>query len=293
MTDTKVIDHKGCSSVSATKPYLLKQVCFFNIDSPLLKYRSTVESQNGEDGIINHIFNIPPPNENRYCVEFGAWDGKYLSNCFNLVRNLGWFGLFIEANDHKFEQLLANHGHLKNVTCLKRFVELDGPNRLDHVLGEADFPLDFDLLSIDIDGADYFVWESVQNFRPRVVIIEFNPSIPNDVIFVQAKDMSTNQGASLLALVMLGKQKGYELICATACNAFFVLKDYYHLFGLTSNHVSRLYAPSSDGRIFHGYDSYIHITGMPTLLWSGTHVSSDDFQVLPASMRTFGDAQSR
>ena len=186
-----------------------------------------------------------------------------------------------------------NHGSSKSVTCLKRFVEFDGPNRLDNLITEANFPVDFDLLSIDIDGADYFVWDSVQHFRPRVVVIEFNPSIPNDVVFVQAKDMNTNQGASLLALVMLGKEKGYELICVTFCNAIFVLNEFYPLFGLTSNHITKLYAPVSDGRIFHGYDSYIHISGMPRLLWSGRNVCSDDFQVISASLRKWGDAQSR
>lgn len=273
-------------------PHLLQQIRFFNVESPLLKYQSNVESQDGEDGIIAHIFGILPPVEKRYCVEFGAWDGKYLSNCFNLVRNLGWFGLFIEANDKKFEQLLVNHGDSKNVTCLKRFVEFDGPNRLENLIDEANFPLDFDLLSIDIDGADYFVWESVQRFRPRVVVIEFNPSIPNDVVFVQAKDMNINQGASLLALIMLGKQKDYELICVTDGNAIFVLNEFYQLFGLTSNHITALYAPSTDGRIFHGFDSYVHISGMPRLIWSGTNVCSDDVQVLPAALRKWGDSQS-
>ena len=273
-------------------PHLLQQVRFFNVESPLLQYQSNVGSQNGEDGIIAYIFSILPVVDKRYCVEFGAWDGKYLSNCFNLVRNLGWMGLFIEANDEKFEQLLLNHGNSKNVTCLKKFIEFDGPNRLENLIDQANFPRDLDLLSIDIDGADYFVWESVQRFRPRVVVIEFNPSIPNDVVFVQAKDMNTNQGASLMALIMLGKKKGYELICVTSCNAIFVLNEFYELFGLTSNHITTLYTPAADGRIFHGYDSYVHICGMPHLLWSGTKLSSDDVQVLPTSLRKWGDAQS-
>jgi hypothetical protein len=273
-------------------PHLLKQFRFFNVESPLLQYQSNVESQSGEDGIIAYIFSVLPSADKRYCVEFGAWDGKYLSNCFNLVRNLAWNGLFIEANDKKYEQLLLNHGNSKNVTCLKRFVEFNGPNCLENLIDEAKFPLEFDLLSIDIDGADYFVWESVQRFSPRVVVIEFNPSVPNDVIFVQAKDMNTNQGASLLALIMLGKQKGYELVCATMFNAIFVLKNYYELFGLSSNHINVLYKPLVDGRIFHGYDSYVHISGMPKLIWSDTKVSSDNFQVLPTSLRKWSDAQT-
>jgi hypothetical protein len=278
--------------MSDLTPHLFKKVRFSTIDSPLLKHQSNVESQNGEDGIISYIFKILPHVEQRSCVEFGAWDGKYLSNCFNLVKNSEWLGLFIEANDIKFEQLLKNHGESKNVTCLKRFVEFDGPNCLDNLIDEAKFPIDFDLLSIDIDGADYFVWESLQRVKPRVVIIEFNPTIPNDVIFVQAKDMNINQGSSLLSLVMLGKTKGYELICATTCNAFFILNEFYPLFELNSNHINKLYSPSSDGRIFHGYDSYIHIIGMPQLLWSGVNICSDDVQILPAALLKWSDAQT-
>lgn len=274
-------------------PHVLKMVRFFSIDSPLLQHSRNVESQNGEDGIIEYIFGVLPPAERRYCVEFGAWDGKYLSNCFNLVRNRGWSGLFIESDDEKFQKLVANHGQSANVKCRKGFVEFDGNNRLDNFIEEARFPIDFDLLSIDIDGADYFVWESVERFKPRVVVIEFNPSIPNDVIFVQSRDMTINQGASLLALVILGKQKGYELVCVTMCNAIFVLNDLYPLFGLKSNHVTSLYAPVCDGRIFHGFDSYIHVTGMPRLLWTNKTIDPEDLQVLPASLRTFAGAQSR
>jgi hypothetical protein len=277
--------------MSIPKPFKLEQVDFYALESPLLQYHNNVASQNGEDGIIEYIFNTLPPADKRYCVEFGAWDGKYLSNCYNLVRNKGWFGLFIEANDAKFEQLLLNHGSSSNVTCLKKFVEFDGANRLENLIDQANFPSELDLLSIDIDGADYFIWESVVRYRPRVVVIEFNPSIPNDVIFVQAKDMSVNQGSSLLALVQLGKQKGYELICATSCNAIFVLSEYYPLFNLPSNHVTRLWS-SGTGRIFHGYDSYVYISGMPRLLWSNTTVNSEDLQILPASLRKFGDSQA-
>jgi hypothetical protein len=175
---------------------------------------------------------------------------------------------------------------------LKRFIEIDGSNCLDNAIEEAKYPIDFDLLSIDIDGADYFIWESVKRFRPRVVVIEFNPTIPNDVVFVQEKDMSINQGASLLALVLLAKEKGYELICCTDWNAIFVLKEFYPLFGLQSNHVTSLYAPHCDGRIFHGFDSYIHVTGMPRLMWNEATISSESFQVLEPSLRRFSDAQS-
>jgi len=273
-------------------PHINHQVTFFNVESPLLKHSHNVASQNGEDGIIEHIFGLIPTTSDKHCVEFGAWDGKHLSNCYNLISNKGWHGLFIEANAKKFSQLLLNHGTNQKVVCLNRYVEFHGDNSLDHLIAQSLFPADFDLLSIDIDGADYFVWESLNNYLPKVVVIEFNPSIPNDVVFVQGKDMRLNQGASLLSLILLGKQKGYELICATACNAIFVRSEFYSLFQLRSNHITTLH-PSAGGRIFHGYDSTIFTCGMPRLLWSGVDIKTEDLQVLPVSLRNFGDSQSR
>jgi hypothetical protein len=275
------------------KPHRLDQVRFFSIHSPLLEHRRDVTSQNGEDGILEHIFTKIPKSESPYCVEFGAWDGKHLSNCYNLIKNDGWSGLLIEANKQKFQQLQKNYEMLKNVKCVNTFVEFEGPNSLDNIMERSGAPVDFDLLSIDIDGADYFIWESLTKFRPKVVVIEFNPSVPNDVIFVQAKDMKVNQGSSLLALIFLGKQKGYELICCTSCNAIFVLSSFYPNFSMTSNHITKMFTPACDGRIFHGYDSEIHIVGMSKLLWSNISIESGDFQVLPASLRRFSDSQTK
>ncbi len=272
------------------QPYRLEQVAFFEIDSPLLQFAKDVASQNGEDGILERIFEIAPP-EHRYCVEFGAWDGKYLSNCWNLIANRGWSGCLIEANEKKFADLLKTHGTNDKVACVRKFVGFDGPDSLDNILRSVKAPQDFDLLSIDVDGTDYFIWESLAAHKPRVVIIEFNQSVPNDVIFVQAKNSAINQGCSLLALILLGKEKGYELVCCTRCNAIFVRADLYPKFNLKSNFIGHLYRPAMDGRIFHGYDSYIYVHGMPQLIWSGVPVTNDDFQVVSPMERRFEDAQ--
>jgi hypothetical protein len=92
-------------------------------------------------------------------------------------------------------------------------------------------PPEFDLLSIDIDGNDYWVWKAIQNFHPRVVIMEYNANkgpnlsvtIPYDPAF--RWDGSDYQGASLKALEKLGREKGYTLVATDPCgvNAFFVL----------------------------------------------------------------------
>lgn len=276
----------------SSAPYRLKQVSVSRVQSPLLQYSRNIVSQCGEDGILEKIFQIINPS-NRYCVEFGAWDGKYLSNCWNLVVNEGWSGAFIEGSAAKFMSLLATHGANPNVSCINRYVDFEGDNRLDGILSSTNCPRGFDLLSIDVDGTDYFIWESLCEYRPRVVVIEFNPTVPNDIIFVQAKDPSVNQGCSLLALIMLGKEKGYELICCTGWNAFFVRAELYSEFGIPDNSIEAMYRPYMDGRIFHGFDSYIYVVGMSKLLWSRVEVSSEDFQVMPQSTRRFGDSQRR
>lgn len=276
------------------KPHLLRQVQLFEIDNPLLAHARNVHSQNGEDGILEHIFSVLPGHgAERYCVEFGGWDGRHLSNCCSLIENHGWSGCFIEADERKFGELLANHGANERVRCIRRFVEFEGPDSLDSILAAAGAPADLDLLSIDVDGIDYFIWEGLQRHRPKLVVIEFNPSIPNDVIFVQPKDNRVNQGCSLLALIVLAKMKGYELLCCTSVNAFFVRAELYPAFGLRSNSIHHMRRHDGDGRIFHGYDSYVYVAGMPRLYWSNTEVGSEDFQVLPAALRRFGSAPAR
>jgi len=274
------------------QPYILKRANFFSIESPLLKFSKNIASQSGEDGIIERIFEVIAPL-NSFCVEFGAWDGRHLSNCYNLIKNKNWSGVFIEGNADKFISLVKNHGGNSKLKLINKFVEFSGQNSLDSILSDAGAPEAIDFLSIDIDGTDYFIWEGLVSTRPRVIVIEFNPTIPNDVIFVQSKNPRINQGCSLLALIMLGKSKGYELVCCTKFNAFFVLLEEFNKFQISSNSIWTMYKPLQDGRIWHGYDSYVYVDGMPSLGWSRqkTDLTNDDFQVLPESLRRFGDAQ--
>ncbi len=272
-------------------PYKLEKRSQEKIESPLLTFARNVSSQCGEDGVIERIFQIIPEAAG-YFVEFGAWDGHHLSNCWNLAIHHGWEGCFIEADKARFSDLRVNHGSNSRVRCVNALVQAEGPQSLDSILVSLGAPRAFGLLSIDIDGMDYFVWEGLRAFRPSVVVIEFNPTVPNDVLFVQAKDSRVNQGCSLLALVDLAKVKGYELACCTAFNAFFVCAELYPRLGILDNSISRLYRPLMDGRIFHGYDSSIYVAGMPGLVWANIALTSDDFQVLPKSRRIFHDGKS-
>jgi len=197
----------------------------------------------------------------------------------------------IEANPEKYAELVVTYREVPAARTANRFVSFEGPNSLDAILREFGSPTRPGLLSIDIDGNDFYIWESLTNYRPEIVVIEFNPSIPNDVEFVQSRSFEINQGCSLRALIGLGAEKGYELAVCTDWNAIFVTKEKFAMVGVSDNSIDRLYAPVQDGRIFQGYDGTIHVVGMDRLLWRNMPVSSENFQVLPPSLRVFDDAQ--
>ncbi|MDD9927941.1 MAG: hypothetical protein OXR03_19120 [Rhodospirillaceae bacterium] len=228
---------------------------------------------------------------NRYCVEFGAWDGKLYSNTWNLLNNEGWGGLQIEGSAEKFAELQAAYAGNEAVTTLNRLVAPAGPDGLDAVLAEAGAPRDLDSLCIDVDGLDWHIWNGLNDFAPRLVVVEFNPSVPNDILFVQDDDPAVNQGASLLALVELGKSKGYELVATTEWNGFFVPQDLFPQFDIADNHIDAMHDPAHfESRLFQCYDGTLVLAGCKHLLWSNVTIDQADIQVLPKALRKFGDA---
>jgi len=256
------------------------------------KYANNVASQFGEDGVLKRIFEIIPEG-NKWCVEFGAWDGKHLSNCYNLLSNDGWNGVMIEANSEKFKSLQQTYKGNSKTALINRFVSFEGNNSLDSILKETALPVDFDLLSIDIDGNDIYIWESLKKYEPKVVIIEFNPTIPSDIDFTQERDIKITQGSSLLSITKLGKLKGYELVATTACNGIYVKKQYYDLFALKDNSPGVLWdAEEVAPRLFQLYDGTIVLSKDFTLLWNEVKVGKFDLQKLPKFFRFFVDSQS-
>jgi hypothetical protein len=256
----------------------------------LLNHAANETSQFGEDGIIAAALTAIG-SRNRWCVEAGAWDGVHFSNTHSLMKQ-GWSGVFIEANAEKFSALQKTYCDCPNAHLMNSFVGLDGANMLDQLLADTQAPADLDLLSLDIDGPDYWVWESFTEYRPRLVVIEFNPSVPNDVLFVQDRDPRINQGCSLLALMTLAKRKGYELIAVTDCNAIFVTADDFLSFHILDNSIDAMYDPSHSGRIFQGFDGTIFTAGMPRLIWHNREIDPEDLQVLPPNDRRFPDSIS-
>ena len=186
--------------------------------SDLQAYESGVYSQGGEDGVLGRIYDCIGTT-NQYFVEFGAWDGCHYSNTANLRLNHGWTGLLMEGSDRADE-----------VVVKREFVNAENVNALFAKYG---VPERFDLLSIDIDGNDYWVWKAIEGTVARVVVMEYNPLFANEVARTiryrpdHVWDETTYHGASLAALRKLGHEKGYALVYTDSWvpNAFFVLRS--------------------------------------------------------------------
>ena len=198
----------------------------------LLNYRRNYYSQSGEDGVLEYIVaKLPAPD--RWCVEFGAWDGIHLSNTHNLVARHGYSAVFIEADSERFETLVSNMKKFSRVTCRCALVETDGPNSLDRILAQTEVPAEFDVPSVDIDGEDYHVWASLRDYRPKVVIIEINNWNKPGIVNVQAHGKPCRwgvDGTSISSMTELAHQKGYSLLAHVGCNVIFMRNHLLSIF---------------------------------------------------------------
>lgn len=251
----------------------------------LLQYRKDIESQFGEDGIIEEIFKIVEPTS-KWCVEFGAWDGKHFSNTYNLIANNGWTGVLIEGDKNRCEEIKKNHTGNK-IIPINAFVGWEeGENSLDTILAKTEISHNFDFLSIDIDGVDYHVWDSLKKYKPKVVVIEFNATIPSNIEFVQARDFKVKHGHSILSLTKLAKEKGYELISINQENAFYVDKKYFSLFKIQDNSIDSLIHFREPLQVFQLYDGTMVYHGEQYLYYYNIAVDLNRFyQPLPAWIR--------
>lgn len=174
-----------------------------------------VHSQGGEDGVLLHLFERLGAT-NRFFVEFGAWDGRHWSNSAHLRIEHGWRGLLMDGDPDRVADEVR-----------KEFITAEN---VELLFTRYEVPPAFDLLSMDIDGNEYWVWKAITRFRPRVVVIEYNvcfgaavsKTMPYDPH--HRWDKTRFHGASLAALHKLGREKGYTLLHtdSAAPNAFFV-----------------------------------------------------------------------
>jgi hypothetical protein len=188
---------------------------------PFNGYQSNVHSQNGEDGVIAEILkrlDVRDSDDN-WCVEFGAWDGMHLSNTFSLVER-GWNAVYIEGDAKRYNDLLNTARRHPRIVPVNAFVARHSTDELslDSILGKTKIPTDFALLSIDIDSYDCDVWESLKNYRPEIVVIEINSSVPPGVVWRHSRK---TKGNTFSATCNVAAKKGYTLVCHTG-NLIFV-----------------------------------------------------------------------
>jgi hypothetical protein len=189
-------------------------------------------SQNGEEGIIQAIFNEIGVTT-KTCLEIGANDLRRSSNVYPLWTN-GWKAILVEGEPMRFKKLQHDYGahpqaNEQRASLVNRYGAEEGPNSLDSILTSHEFPTDFDLLCIDVDGLDYHLWRGLKRFRPRLVVIEYNPTIPPHIELVGSA-RGNEIGCSLLALTNLAREKGYLLVASLVWNAFFVREEEAHAF---------------------------------------------------------------
>jgi hypothetical protein len=195
-----------------------------------------VSSQWGEDGIIDWLIEraeIPPISQS--FVEFGVETYRQANTRF-LLQNRNWRGLIMDGSADMVDT--ANKDGLSwryDLTVRPAFITRENINNL---ISSAGFEGDIGLLSIDLDGNDYWVWEAIQVIRPIICICEYNAvfgdiysiSTPYDPSFNRTKAHHSNLyfGASIAALCSLAMKKGYRFVGTTSVgnDAFFVREDY-------------------------------------------------------------------
>lgn len=194
-----------------------------------------VFSQFGEDGIIQYLIRqVQVPAQSRTFVEFGVESYDEANTRF-LVLNDNWRGLIMDGSSSNMRRVRNSSIYWRhNIVAVDAFIDADNINSL---IKDAGFSGEIGLLSVDIDGNDYWVWEKIDVVNPIIVVAEYNSvfgsrhavTVPYDKAFNRARAHSSHLywGASLKALVELGNRKGYAFVGSNNAgnNAFFVRRD--------------------------------------------------------------------
>ena len=186
----------------------------------LKHFKKNIYSQNGEDGIISEIFlrlNLQD-FKNFWVVEFGAWDGKHLSNTFNLIEK-GASSVLIEGDSQRYLDLLETQKTYKNIHPIQAFVGGTNEQSLDYLLNNTPIKDEYEVLSIDVDSYENLeIWKNYSG-NPMLVIIEANSAyLPFE------KNVPRDLGNSFFETNKIANQKGYTLIAHTP-NHVYIKKD--------------------------------------------------------------------
>lgn len=205
--------------------------------SRLVHLRDTefrVFSQWGEDGIIDWLITRIPDISKSF-VEFGVQNYRE-SNTRYLLMAQNWRGLVMDGSMAHIEDIRSQDIYWRHDILAKcAFIDR---NNINGLIAESGLKGELGLLSIDIDGNDYWIWQAIEVVSPVIVVCEYNAvlgdllplSIPYEADFYRTRSHHSNLyfGASIRALVQLGEAKGYVFVgtTSTGCNAFFVRRDH-------------------------------------------------------------------
>lgn len=192
-----------------------------------------VYSQWGEDGILEWLIQRLPISSKRF-IEFGVENFKEANTRFLLI-NRNWKGLIIDASPDNMRTVRQDEIYWRyDLTAVSAFINRDN---ITELISKNGFSGKVGVLSIDIDGNDYWVWEAIEVVNPDIVVCEYNAvfgdlypiSIPYAPDFFRTRAHASNLyfGASINALCLLAARKGYELVGTNRAgvNAFFVRRD--------------------------------------------------------------------
>lgn len=203
---------------------------------PIRELGFRVFSQFDEDGVLVFLLAVVGIGPGKF-VDIGAGDGIEASNCANLALNFGFHGLFIDKDleqIEKGERFYNKHPDTRlypprfQRTMVKR-------SNVNQVIRDAGFEGEIDVLSIDIDGNDYWIWDAVECINPRIVVIETHVEFGmNSIVVPYEEDYAWQRsvhpqylGASPVAMTKLARRLGYRLVGANrfGFNAFYVRND--------------------------------------------------------------------
>ena len=174
-----------------------------------------------------------------------------------LIKDHGWHACLIEPDPRFFKKLGQRYSDNPRVTLLNEFIYKENINSL---FERAGVPRDFEVLSIDVDGPDYYLWQALTDFEPKIVLVESNPSIPPGHSYVVPEtdafrlSGTAQEGASLQALYELGRRKGYHLVYIelSGANLFFVHDSCLDYFDIAGIEPAILYQPPQFGALAGG-----------------------------------------
>jgi len=199
----------------------------------LNSYEFNVFSQSGQDGIIEEILRRVGTT-NKLCVEFGVGAGGGFENNSTYLLAQGWKGCWIEADRAAVERIRQQMEFLISAGRLKLLLSTVTVANISGLFEQLEVPKEFDLLSMDIDSFEFWVWRALSSYRPRVIVVEYNSFLPASADWVLPyepnvvlKAGSIEFGASLKAFARLGEEIGYRLVGCdlTGSDAFFVRDD--------------------------------------------------------------------